>query len=118
MAFGAPRTQTTNTSPEAAYRLEQRRSRRHRRARYEVDFWLRLRDGNGYSHGLTNPNASNQLYQAGPTAMAAWANAANAAILAEAYRIAGQTALMNTYRDAAIQFPSVLPGTSGSGSSR
>ena len=71
-------------------------------ARYEVDFWLRLRDGSGYSHGLTNPNGSNQLFQAGPTAMAAWANAANAAMLAEAYRIAGQTALMNTYRDAAI----------------
>ena len=34
--------------------------------------------------------------------MAAWANAANAAMLAEAYRIAGQTSLMNTYRDAAI----------------
>jgi hypothetical protein len=34
--------------------------------------------------------------------MAAWANAANAALLAEAYRIAGQTTLMNTYRDAAI----------------
>ncbi len=71
-------------------------------ARYEVDFWLRLRDGAGYSHGLTNPNSSNQLFQAGPTAMAAWANAANAAMLAEAYRIAGQTSLMNTYRDAAI----------------
>jgi endoglucanase len=71
-------------------------------ARNEVDFWLRLRDGAGYSHGLTNPNGSNQLFQAGPTAMAAWANAANAAMLAEAYRIAGQTALMNTYRDAAI----------------
>ncbi len=24
-------------------------------ARNEVDFWLRLRDGDGYSHGLTNP---------------------------------------------------------------
>ncbi len=71
-------------------------------ARYEVDFWLRLRDGAGYAHGLTNPNGSNQLFQAGPTAMAAWANAANAALLAEAYRIAGQTALMNTYRDAAV----------------
>jgi endoglucanase len=71
-------------------------------ARNEVDFWLRLRDGAGYSHGLTNPNGSNQLFQAGPTAMAAWANAANAAMLAEAYRIAGQTALANAYRDAAI----------------
>ena len=31
-------------------------------------------------------------------------------MLAEAHRIAGQTALMNAYRDAASQFPSVLPG--------
>ena len=62
-------------------------------ARYEVDFWLRLRDGDGYSHGLTNPNGSNELFQAGPTAIAAWANAANAAMLADAFRIAGQTAL-------------------------
>ena len=38
-------------------------------ARYEVDFWLRLRDGSGYSHGLTNPNGNNELFQAGPTAM-------------------------------------------------
>ena len=34
--------------------------------------------------------------------MAAWANAANAAMLAEAFRIAGQTSLMTSYRDAAI----------------
>ncbi len=71
-------------------------------ARNEVDFWLRLRDGAGYSHGLTNPNDSNELFQAGPTAIAAWANAANAAMLADAYRVAGQAALMNQYRDAAI----------------
>ena len=32
-------------------------------ARNEVDFWLRLRDGAGYSHGLTNPNRDNVLYQ-------------------------------------------------------
>ncbi len=70
-------------------------------AAFEVDFWLRLRDGAGYAHGLTNPNGSNVLYQAGATAMAAWANAANAAMLADAYRLAGQAALMGTYRDAA-----------------
>jgi hypothetical protein len=72
-------------------------------ARNEVDFWLRLRDGEGYSHGLTNPNRStNELYQAGPTAMAAWANAANAAMLADGFRVAGLTRLMVSYRDAAI----------------
>jgi hypothetical protein len=71
-------------------------------ARNEVDFWLRLRDGDGYSHGLTNPNSSNELFQAGPTALAAWANAANAAMLADALRIAGLTSLMNDYRDQAV----------------
>lgn len=71
-------------------------------ARNEVDFWLRLRDGDGYSHGLTNPNSNNELFQAGPTATAAWANAANAAMLADALRIAGLTSLMNEYRDQAV----------------
>lgn len=71
-------------------------------ARNEVDFWLRLRDGDGYSHGLTNPNNDNELFQAGPTAIAAWANAANAAMLADALRIAGLTSLMNEYRDKSI----------------
>jgi hypothetical protein len=71
-------------------------------ARYEVDFWLRLRDGAAYSHGLNNPNSNNVFYQAGPTAVAAWANAANAAMLAECFRIGGNTTLMNTYRDSAV----------------
>ena len=71
-------------------------------ARNEVDFWLRLRDGDAYSHGLTNPNSSDELYQAGPTAIAAWANAVNAAMLADAFRVAGLTSLMNYYRDEAI----------------
>ncbi len=81
-------------------------------ARYEVDFWLRLRDGSGYSHGVTNPNSNNELFQAGPTAMAAWANAANAAMLAEAFRIAGQTTLMNSYRDAAVTAYNTASGLS------
>jgi hypothetical protein len=68
-------------------------------ARNEVDFWLRLRDGDGYSHGLTNPNSSNELFQAGPTAIAAWANAVNAAMLADALRIAGLTSLAAGYAD-------------------
>jgi len=71
-------------------------------AQYEVDFWLNLRDGEGYSHGLNNPNSNNVLYQAGNTAVAAWANAANAAMLAECYRIAGKTSLMEEYRDSAV----------------
>ena len=72
-------------------------------ARFEVDFWLRLRDGKEFSHGLTNPNAKNEFFQAGTTAMAAWANAANAAMLADAFRIAGKTALAEQYRAAAIE---------------
>lgn len=72
-------------------------------ARYEVDFWLRLRDGPGYSHGLTNPNAKNEFFQAAPTAMAAWANAANAAMLADCFRLARNQKLMAFYRDEAIK---------------
>jgi len=86
-------------------------------ARNEVDFWLRLRDGKGYSHGLTNPTASNDnppntLYQAANTGVAAWANAANAAMLAECFRISGHTDLMERYRDSAIvayDYASSLP---------
>ena len=74
-------------------------------ARYEVDFWLRLRDGMGYSHGLNNP--VNQItnptfYQAGTDAVAAWANATNAAMLADCFRISGHNDLMAEYRDSAI----------------
>ncbi len=72
-------------------------------ARNEVAFWLRLRDGDGYSHGLTNPNDNDEIFQAGPTALAAWANAANAAMLADAFRIAGRTSEMNNYRNEAIE---------------
>ncbi len=71
-------------------------------ARNEVDFWLRLRDDEGaYSHGLNNPDDNNVFYQAGPTAIAAWANAANAAMLADAFRVAGLTTLMDFYEDEA-----------------
>jgi len=74
-------------------------------ARYEVDFWLRLRDGLGYSHGLNNPvnqTTNPTFYQAGTDAVAAWANAANAAMLADCFRISGHTDLMAEYRDSAI----------------
>lgn len=70
-------------------------------ARYEVDFWLRLRDGAGYAHGLTNPNDNHELFQAAPTAIAAWANAANAAMLADCFRIAGRERLSREYADSA-----------------
>ncbi|MGM0444348.1 MAG: T9SS type A sorting domain-containing protein [Fibrobacterota bacterium] len=70
-------------------------------ARNEVDFWLALRDGAGYSHGLTNPDDDNTLYQAGTSALAAWANAVNAAMLAEALRLTGHTELSASYTDSA-----------------
>ena len=74
-------------------------------ARYEVDFWLRLRDGNGgYSAGVNNPNKEHTtMYQAAAKPYMAWASAANAAMLADAFRIAGKTDLMNQYKDAAIE---------------
>ncbi len=72
-------------------------------ARFEVDYWLRLRDGKEYGHGLTNPNSKNEFFQAGTSPVAAWANAANAAMLADAFRIAGNTALSEQYKAAAIE---------------
>jgi len=81
-------------------------------ARNEVDFWLSLRDGKGYSHGLNNPNSENVFYQAGNTAIAAWANAVNAAMLANCFLISGNNDLMETYRDSAIaaySYASELP---------
>lgn len=81
-------------------------------AQNEVDFWLRLRFEKGYSHGITNPNGSNILYQADNTAVAAWASAASSAMLAYCFRIAGKTDLMNTYRDSAViayNYTSALP---------
>jgi endoglucanase len=71
-------------------------------ARYEVDFWLRLRDGRGYSHGLTNPDDKNVFYQAGTSAISAWANALNSAMIADCFRLAKKTDLMNAYRDSAV----------------
>ena len=43
------------------------------------------------------------MFQAGCTTMAAWANAANCATLAEAFRIAGIDSLRNYYRDEAVK---------------
>lgn len=71
-------------------------------ARNEVDFWLRLRDGKAYSHGLTNPDEDSAMYQAGGTAISAWANALNAAMLGDCFRIAGHNQLAGVYRDSAV----------------
>ncbi len=71
-------------------------------ARNEVDFWLSLRYDGGYSHGLSNPDSSTHvLYQADNTALAAWANAINAAMLAAALRVASQNATADEYLQAA-----------------
>jgi len=71
-------------------------------ARNEVDFWLKLRYNGGYSHGLTNPDKNHVLFQADNTALAAWANALNAAMLGDCFRVAGKSSLMNEYRDSAL----------------
>lgn len=72
-------------------------------ARNEVDMFLSLRVGEGYSQGLTNPSKDKSaMFQAGATTMAAWANASNAAILAEAFRISGNEDLREHYVKAAI----------------
>jgi len=72
-------------------------------ARNEVDFWLSLRYQDGYSHGITNPtkNSPHILYQADNTGVAAWANAANAAMLSDCFRLAGNHPLSDYYRWAA-----------------
>lgn len=72
-------------------------------AQNEVDFFLSIRDGEGYSQGVTNPDKDwTVMFQAGTTNMAAWANAANCAILAEAFRIQGNDSLRNYYTQEAI----------------
>jgi len=72
-------------------------------ARFEVDFWLRVRDGKDFGYGITNPNSSNEFFQAGTNAMAAWASAANAAMLADAFRIAGNKTLADQYVASAVE---------------
>jgi len=67
-------------------------------ARNEVDFFLSIRDGEAYSQGVTNPSVEwTIMFQAGCTTMAAWANAANCAMMAEALRIAGNDSLKSYY---------------------
>ena len=73
-------------------------------ARNEVDFFLSIRDGEAYSQGVTNPSSNwKVMFQAGCTTMAAWANAANCAILAEAFRINGNNELCCYYTAEAIK---------------
>ena len=73
-------------------------------ARNEVDFFLSIRDGEAYSQGVTNPCADwSVMFQAGCTTMAAWANAANCAMLAEAFRINNNDTLRQYYTDEAIR---------------
>ena len=73
-------------------------------ARNEVDFFLSIRDGEAYSQGVTNPSADwSVMFQAGCTTMAAWANAANCAIIGEAFRLQGNDSLCQYYTDEAIK---------------
>ena len=73
-------------------------------ARNEVDFFLSIRDGEAYSQGVTNPSLDwTTMFQAGCTTMAAWANAANCAMMAEALRIHGDKKLCKYYTDEAIK---------------
>ncbi len=73
-------------------------------ARNEVDFFLSIRDGEAYSQGVTNPSKDwSVMFQAGCTTMAAWANSANCAILAESFRISGHQDLCQYYTDEAIK---------------
>lgn len=72
-------------------------------ARNEVDLFLALRDGDAYCQGLTNPDGNRKMmFQAGATTMAAWANAANCAMLAECLDIAGKKDLRDYYEREAI----------------
>lgn len=72
-------------------------------ARNEVDFFLSIRDGEAYSQGVTNPDKDwTMMFQAGCTTMAAWANAANCAMLADCFRVAGKADLQQYYVKEAI----------------
>jgi 2',3'-cyclic-nucleotide 2'-phosphodiesterase (5'-nucleotidase family) len=73
-------------------------------ARNEVDFFLSIRDGEAYSQGVTNPsNDWTVMFQAGCTTMAAWANAANCAVLGEAFRLQHNDSLRQYYTTEAIK---------------
>lgn len=74
-------------------------------ARNEVDFWLRLRDTKGgFSFGLNNATPDDKaMFQAAARPYMAWANAANAAMLADCFRIAKKSTLARRYERAAVE---------------
>lgn len=72
-------------------------------ARNEVDFFLSMKTNAGYGHGITCPTHDHSaMFQAAPTTMAAWANAANCAMMAEACFILGNSELESYYTIEAV----------------
>jgi len=79
--------------------------------RFNVDFWLRLRDGAEFSEGMTNPvKETAELYQVGTSKLMAWVNAANTAMLADCFRLSGHMDLMNEYKDSALSAIRIADG--------
>jgi hypothetical protein len=74
-------------------------------ANYETDFWLRLRDAKGgYASGINNPSQKDTLmYQAAAAPWMAWCSAANAAVTADAFRIAKRQDMVKKYTAAAVE---------------
>jgi endoglucanase len=74
-------------------------------ARFEVDAWLRMRDGEGYAHGISCPlkEGPRVRFQGGATAVAAWANALNCAMLAEAFGLSNHRELRDHYLNASLE---------------
>jgi len=74
-------------------------------ANYETDFWLRLRDGKGgYGSGINNPSQKDTvMYQGGASPYMAWVSAANAAMTADAFRVAKRPDLVRKYTAAAVE---------------
>jgi hypothetical protein len=68
-------------------------------AENEADFWYRLRDQKGgFATGLNNPDGKHQLlYQGAAKPYMAWANAANCAILANAYMVAKKPEMVSKW---------------------
>jgi hypothetical protein len=73
-------------------------------ARNEVDFFLSMKTEYGYGHGITCPtNDYRAMFQAAPTPMAAWANSANCAMMAEAFQLLGNSELESYYTIEAVE---------------
>lgn len=76
---------------------------------WELDFWLRLRDGEAYGSGVANMNPwflSDQPFpftvQLGADDAWAWAMAGLSAMMADCYYRGGYTEKMEQYRDSAL----------------